>query len=503
MEFLKELVAVVTRNKVKKIEVIGNPNEKDTKLNKFYKALQEEKVSNDEEAFKLLYEGEGDKNAYYKLKHLLRERLINTLFFIDIKTNKFSNIQETYFQCSKGVMAVEILNMQYAAKIAIPIAEKLLKTTLEYDFTQLSIMLCSKIGVYYAQSEGDRKKFTYYNDLLGDLNELSMKEVLAERRHRDIVSYYVRNKATKKFIGPLAAQYDLEVSELKTRLSSPKLVHMAFMLKIDKHMCENDYKSVIPVCDEALNKLYEFPILNILAILEITFQKIASCTHLKRYEEAKADIEKCLAIQEEGRPNWFKTHELHMTLCLHTRRYEEAWTLYQSTTQHPGFAKIPAHWKETWKIFEVWLYVLRRAGQIKSAGALPGQFRWSKFINELPASTKDKRGMNVTVLIAQIVMAMMDKNPDLVRDQIEALSKYCDRYLNRDNNFRSNCFFRMVVEMEKQGFRKRETIKATKKRLADMSSSPIDITDQSHDVEILPLEDIWGFITFYLPEQGF
>jgi hypothetical protein len=88
-------------------------------------------------------------------------------------------------------------------------------------------------------------------------------------------------------------------------------------------------------------------------------------------------------------------------------------------------------------------------------------------------------------------------------DRVEALSKYKDRYLDRDNNYRSNCFIRMVTEMEKQRFRQKHTLNHTRKLLADMSSSPIDITDQSYDVEILPLEDTWELIISLLPEQGF
>lgn len=70
-------------------------------------------------------------------------------------------------------------------------------------------------------------------------------------------------------------------------------------------------------------------------------------------------------------------------------------------------------------------------------------------------------------------------------------------------NFRSSCFIRMVMEMEKQRFRKKETIEKNKKLLAMMSTSPIDITDQSHDLEIIPLEDSWDYLTAYLPTEGF
>ena len=76
MTELKELVDIITRNKVKSIEIIGNPSDKGTKMMQFYDLIAKGQVQSDEEAFRLLYKKGEDKNAYYKLKHLLRDRLV-------------------------------------------------------------------------------------------------------------------------------------------------------------------------------------------------------------------------------------------------------------------------------------------------------------------------------------------------------------------------------------------------------------------------------------------
>lgn len=503
MEYLKELAEIVTANKVKKIEVIGNPSDKGTKLQKLYDAIRQGDVNTDEEAFAMLYGEEGSRGAYHKLKHTLKERLINTLFFIDTKENKYTDIQRTYYLCAKEVIAVEILGIRGAHGLNIRLAEKLLPTTLKYDFTHLSIMLCSKLAFHYSQAFGDRTKFNHYNDLLTKLGKLYIKEMAVESRYWDIVSYYVRDKSTKKFIAPIVESHIREVDEMHSEMISRKLVQREYSLRIAKCMCENDYKATIELCKEALAKLDALPVKDASAISGITFQLIASCIHLGRYDEAKSGIERCLSIITEGRQNWFKTFELNMTLCLHTRHYDEAWEVFQKATSHKGFTKIPRHWQETWKIFEAWLWFLKEAGQVKSGSKPMKAFKASKFLNEVSEFFKDKRGMNVPIIIVQIAIALLEKKYDIVMDRVEALSKYKSRYLDRDNNYRSNCFIRMVMEMEKQGFRKRDTIKATKKLLADLSSSPIDITDQSYDIEILPLEDTWEFLTSYLPEKGF
>jgi hypothetical protein len=503
MKYLKELIEIVTANKVKNIEVIGNPRDKGTKLQKLYDAIRTGEVDSDEAAFALLYGEVGNKGAYHKLKHTLKERLTNTLFFIDTKANKYSDIQQTYFECAKEVLALEILGMRGGNELTARLAEKLLPITMKYDFTFLSINLCSKLALYYAQAFGDRAKFSYYNEKLNQLNKLYVKEVTIEARFWDIASYYVRDKSTKKFIGPIAEKYVNEMNELHTDMTSRKLIHKGYLLMIAKSMSENDYKTTILLCKEALAKLDALPVMDVAAVSGISLQLIASCTHLKQYDEAKAGIERCLRLQETGRQTWFKTLELNMTLALHTRRYDEAWEVFQKATSHKGFAKIPKHWQETWKIFEAWLWFLKGAGQIKAETTAIKPFKVSKFLNEVPEFSKDKRGMNVPIIVVQIAIALLEKKYDIVMDKVEALSKYNLRYLDRDNNFRSLCFIQMIVMMEKENFRRKQTIKKCENLLADLSSSPIDITDQSYDIEILPLEDTWEFITSLLPEKGF
>ncbi len=376
-------------------------------------------------------------------------------------------------------------------------------TTMMYDFTYLSINLCSKLAFYHVQAFGDRTKFSYFNEKLMQLNKLYAKEITIEARLWDIVSYYVRDKSTKKFIVPIAEKYVKEMDDMDSDMTSRKLIHKGYLLRISKSMSENDYNTTIALCQEALAKLEALPIMDVSAISGISFQLIASCTHLKRYDEAKAGIERCLKIQEVGRQSWFKTLELNMTLALHTRRYDEAWEVFQKATSHKGFAKIPKHWQETWKIFEAWLWFLKGAGQVKASSSAIKPFKVSKFLNEVPEFSKDKRGMNVPIIVVQIAIALLEKKYDIVMDKVEALSKYKLRYLDRDNNFRSACFIQMIVVMEKENFRRKQTITKCKNLLADLSSSPIDITDQSYDIEILPLEDTWEFITSLLPEKGF
>ena len=72
----------------------------------------------------------------------------------------------------------------------------------------------------------------------------------------------------------------------------------------------------------------------------------------REYEKGIESINFCLSIQETGSFNWFKTHEIHLSLCFHTQEYQKAWEIYQHTTKHKLFVKLPPNVREPWKIYE-------------------------------------------------------------------------------------------------------------------------------------------------------
>jgi hypothetical protein len=52
---LRDMVKTITRNKVKNIEVLGNPEAEASMVEAFYDAVAKDKVKTDEEAVKFLY----------------------------------------------------------------------------------------------------------------------------------------------------------------------------------------------------------------------------------------------------------------------------------------------------------------------------------------------------------------------------------------------------------------------------------------------------------------
>ena len=492
---LKELVDIVTRNKVKSIEIIGNPSDKESKLMQYYDLIVENQVNSDEEAFEKLYGNSSPKNAFYKLKHQLRDRLYNTLFFIDIKQNKYSDIKKAEIKCQKSLMLYNLLKLKGGTRNAVKIAKKGLKIALDYELTQEVIFLSEKLRSHYASLLGDRKSFNHYNNILLEYQKIYLAETDAKGKYLDLMSFYVNSRATKLYVKQQAQQYLEEVNKLDIPRETADFFYYKTMLEIIFHMSVNDYSKTLGVCSMALEKIYSFKYLNTKAKIIISLQYIACCIQLKLYEDGKKEIIECLEIVDEGLHTWFKLQELYLTLCLHTQNYAEAWSTYQLATGHKKFQNLFTNAQEVWKIYEAWLYFLIKAGKVSTLnGNVYKKFRIGRFINEVPTFSKDKRGLNVPILIAQIVLLQQDCRYDQLIDRMEAIAKYKHRYLDKDENYRSNIFIRMLLEASKASFKREKTLRHTSKYLSMLGEIPLEISNQRHDLEILPYEDIWGIV---------
>ncbi|MEM9930951.1 MAG: hypothetical protein AAF840_14110, partial [Bacteroidota bacterium] len=166
MRFLKELVQVVNQNKVKQIELLSLRKHQGSKINALYRLLSKEAGVSDEEAFTLLYPESNSRSAYNNLKGHLRDRLINTLFFIDTSKSNYSDRQTAYFEAHKEYAAAQILLAKNAHHSARTLLAKLLKRSLHYDFTELSWMTARILRLEYSTRSGDQEKFEEYQQIV-------------------------------------------------------------------------------------------------------------------------------------------------------------------------------------------------------------------------------------------------------------------------------------------------------------------------------------------------
>lgn len=494
MQDLHELAQIVTRNKLRDIELISTPEAgNSSKLWEFYEALQDNKFVTDEDASLYFYNSTDSNSSYRKLRNNLKNRLINSVFFINVKQASYTDRERAYYECYKDWAAAKILFAKDARVSGIGLCHKLLNLAIKFEFTDLALDVARMLRLHYGTMEGDIKKMDYYHEICLKYEDIWQKEGLAEWLYIDLVSRYVHNKATKGKIHQAAKKSYAQLKDALEKYDTYKLQLCGILLQTIVYTSIHDYKNTIQVCEKAI-RFFESKDYNVNASMQIFLHQLMVChTQLKQYAEGKAIAEKCLAISEEGTFNWFKNQELYLLLSMHTAAYQQAYRIFNEAVNNNRFRFLPQVIQETWKIYEAYIHYLIDVGRITmdADDTRFNKFRLGKFINDTPIFSKDKRGMNIPILVIQILFMILQQKFDAAIDSIEAIEKYCSRHLKKDDTYRSNCFIKMLLQIPISNFHRAAVERKAAKFLEGLLSTPLEVANQTHEIEIIPYQDLW------------
>ena len=498
MEELKYLVEIINRDKVKKVEVINNENRaKDrSKVNALYDSLLQNKFSSEEEAAEFFFPNSNNKQKNFSnLKGQLRERLINTIFFIDVKKPSFQEIQRAYYTCYKNIAAVQILLGRFARTPAINLAQKTLNQATKFEFTDIALEL-SRILRTHSGMIGNKKKFKEYNALVKKFERHYISELLAEEYYMDLASEVSNTKSFQADLLKKAKLYFKELDKKNKKNQTQKFIYLAYLVFTLRFELENDYNSTLLYCEKAISQLStEKHLYAPNRISSFLLRKLSCHIQLKQFKEAELTIQKCLTIVPEGVRNWYIILDYQFRLALFTKKFQNAYQIYNEAINHPGFRQQHSNITEHWKMHEAFIFYLIYTGKISPDKDNPTKkFRISKFLNEVPLYSKDKRGSNITIIILQILFLLHEKKYDAIIDRMESLKMYVHRYLRKDDTFRSSCFIKMLMQLPAASFHKAGVIRKTKKFRERLEEVPLEIANQRAELEIVPYEMLWEFV---------
>lgn len=498
MEELKAMISAVSKNKVKQIDVIGNQDGGNTQAQQLYDGIASGEIQTDEDIIDTFFADSGDNASFYtsRIKRKLKDKLLNTLFFVDVNRPNFNEYNRAYFTCYRQAAAVKILIGLGARAAAIPLAEKTLKQALKFEFTELIYSLARDLRRHYGSIIGEKKQFEEVNELVKKYAEILESETIVEEYYSELMVNYVKTKATNPEIKDTAIAYAEELELLSKKISSPRFDYLAQLVRVLRYEIENDYHNVLKVCEEAIH-LFEAKKENITIanVFSFAIRLLAANIYLKSYSAAEKSIKKCEEYSKEGTTNRFLTREYSIALYFHARKFQQAYDIYKQAVSHPNFTKLPAHTQERWRVLEAFIFYFIYTGKIKPDADNPVKtFRLSKFLNEVPEYSKDKRGANISILILQILFFLHQKKYNDIIDRVESLKTYTYRYLLRDDTFRSSCFIKMLVTVSDASFHKKAVLRKAEKYRKKLEEVPLHKANQSAELEVVPYETLWEMV---------
>lgn len=497
MEFLKELAFVLNRYCVKNINVITPHQSGEGDLvNTFYNILQDEPDLTNEEVAQRLYGADStDKdNRFRKLKQRLSRRMANTLFFIDPKDNQFNEFQRAYYQTNREYALSRILVGRGASGAGNKFMSKVYKRSNTYDFTELLLLSTDSLRSYYAYRSAEKEKYTFYRKEYLRARKLYDMENDVRMAYEEVVMNYGVSPDARKLTIELIDQRLEEIHEAYPVIEHTyRSIINYFALGIMSHQLKGDAKGLLVTIDNGLAAIAKktYP-----ADMPQSFfyvNKVVVHIIEKDYPSGSETLAAAAPLLVPGFANWFKFKEMEFLLAMHTGHYTEALATYQSVASYKSFASIPKRYQDRWLLNRAYLYYLASVNRVEiPEGEDPwGKFRLAKFLNNVPVFSRDKKGMNIPVLILQIAYSIVLKRYALTVDRIEAIEKYRSRHVRRDESFRSNLFIKILLQFPEVAFHRNGVRRKTERYVKQLKDNPIDLANQSFEVEVLPYETLF------------
>ncbi len=503
MKSLLELVDLVTRYKRRQIEILGYHEKATSNYESFYDLIAKGKIRTDDEAAAKLF-GKG-KTAKYKeylnFKANFLRRLVNAVFFIDLKKPEFNKAQQAWVSCWKNLAAVKIMQGRGARNAAIELSVKTIAAAQKYEYMELVLELAKVLKNYYAAQEGNRKLWEKYDRLAHESNQIMTATLRAQSMLEELILPYVRSRAHNPETTKRAKIFLRELEPLVKRHKAWELHYYYFLIASVDRQTAHDYPGTAEICRRAIQYFESKPNTPIGPRALFYQPLIVSLTMMGKYEEAEQFAQNAEKLVALGSLSWYKGREQHLILQLYRRDYSAAWNIFHRASHNKGYRLLPDMEKESWKIYEAMMHLLIRGKKLPSVG--DKNLKISRFLNEVPEFAKDKRGMNIPVLILHTLFLLFEGDFEKAESRIRALEKYAARHLHEsDDTFRTSCFLQALLQIPKSGFQPQQAAQSAESWLRRMSTVPVMFAGSPHEVEVVPYEHLWEWAMEALETRG-
>ncbi len=496
MDEIVDLVNLVSKKRTNKLEILGDPKSKNSKIQEFYNGINEGKIKSDSDALKLLYGLDTPNQKYSKLKNRLEDKLVNTLFFLDLEDQNTSELRKYYSIGCKLWAATRLLLARTKGNTAIKLSKKGIRIAERYEFTDLGLLFSRHLRIYYGSNNFNKKQFEKYNQMFFKYFGQFESESIAEGLYGEIISLNNKqNKSNENDIKIIKDYADILFKE-KLKNDTYRTSMFYFMTAATLFENQNDYNSLAKITEEAL-EYFSRKSFDTSAVRSL---------FLKRLQTAYLRIGNSQSIESifRERLKTYENSDLYLQVLIEQIHYYFLVKKYPESKEAllKGYFQlkaIPARedLKQQWSINEAYFNFLIQLGKINPTEEeleLIPKFRLYKFLNNIPLYSKEKSGRNIPILIIHVLFLLQMRKYNQIIDRTEALNQYAYRYLRKDDTFRSNAFIKMLLCAPKADFNRIRTERYAQKYKDKLISMPWEKSTSLLEVEIIPYEDLWEFV---------
>lgn len=484
---LLQVTNLLNGYKLRNIDVLGNENS-NSNFTKFYHFLKNANSDDEDLAAQHIgYSGKEDPN-YRRFRIDYKNKLLHTLLFIDSSNPAFKERSQAFLRCQLQFSVIQILHLFGEIESVLIYSRELLEQSLKFEVTEISLGICRMLRNLYVQKYKNKKEYEKYRDLCKKLETDYDYERKVDEYLDHLLSFYIKSIDLQPEVSDLANAYYNELFIYFQKSPTFNLGIKIYGIAIIKYLSCLEYKSVIEVCDRALDFLESKPFETSNFKPVFVNNKLTALLHTRQYILAREVSNNILLFPHKGSTNWFISLERCIRLELHCNNIERAFELYTEGIEHKNFQHRPQLGKEDWYLIGGYFSLFEKMG-ILPKGSI--KFKINKFLNQTEMSQQDKEGRNVGVQILVVLHQLIDKKYDGLDNRMETLTRYRNRYLKGDQHTRSYLFIQIIKSLVRAGF----DFKTAKPNVDSffnlLLEEDYDFNNPQHLLEVIPFHVFW------------
>ena len=249
-----------------------------------------------------------------------------------------------------------ILITKNIRSIGVKQLENLLRHTLAFEFTELSMNVLRTLELYYGTIEGDQRKYSELEIQLLELEDIWLAERETERLYSNLMIHYVNSRADKHLAAQKAEEYFARIEPNLKKYEAFKIHFFSYLIQTIIYDSRSDYAGMEKVCIEAIAFFGRKKYRSGMVLQTFYYHIITCCLYTRQFEKGRPYVQALEEMLEENSFNWFKLQELYVMMAMHTENYLVTAETLAKVQNNPYFQAQPAHITEFWKVIEAYLY---------------------------------------------------------------------------------------------------------------------------------------------------
>ena len=465
------------------------------KENRLVSALAEGKEPTRNQLIRSLYDQPSAKNdsAFRQLHSRVFGKLLNHLYFLDHSDPRFSVSRRYQLECLDLLHKGLILYQEGAYALAAQLCSSCLAKGMQDGFTAYAIEAAQQLRTIYAEMQ-QVKKFQAVVKDLEHLQKLRRLEEQAETIYAEVRLALTAPVVQRSTMLAALKPHLEQLRQLHLQAQTPGTAEICFRAQMIYLEQSGDYQGVIEFTLEAERQLalgqfnaHRF---------DVRFNLFMRMYAYLLTQQPEMGLEVAKEAEKHFHPtslNWTYFEEHRLLLAMHAGQFDLAWRVLQRAHLNPVFERQSNRAQQRWELFGAYLDFVQPLGK----PSLARRRQLGKLALMMPEYSRDKCGLNVAILIGQVLHFLQEQNTEAVVLRVESLRKYRLRHLRESTNQRTRLFLRLLQLISDEQFDPAKCAERGVPLLHQLANTPPP-GEAFAEVEIIPYPLLWGIILQHL-----